>query len=107
ERVDHEGGIFGAEVAPVVTVREDEAAVVGVAGDPAPERALEGRMVDPLAVVPEAPLPIEDDRALPGGARRRPDTVQGGMVPRLHSRQSSVVSRQSGNSLDCRLPSDN
>jgi hypothetical protein len=63
-----EGGILDRDVDPVVPVRENKAAIVGVAAYPCVHRTGETWMLDLDPVVKKAPLSIQGNRTFP----RRP-----------------------------------
>ena len=56
--------VLDPEVAPIVAVVQDEAAVVRVSIDPGSERARHAGVPHALAVMPKAAIAIEHDRAL-------------------------------------------
>src|SRR5690606_2200685 len=63
-RLHEVGHVLHLEVRPVVAVVQDVAAVVGVPSNPARESPSHAGVLDARAVVPEAALRIEADRAL-------------------------------------------
>ena len=87
-------GVIHLEIGPVVLVREDVATIVGVAGDPAMQRGCEGGVLYPLSVVPEGSVGIEANGALARGARWRGETIEVGVVTRLHAHQLEAPRRK-------------
>ncbi len=71
---DEVGGVVDGEVRPVVPVGQDVPPVVGVPADPRVERRGEAGVLDPVPVVPEAPLASSRrvlSRDRPSGAGKR------------------------------------
>jgi hypothetical protein len=75
DRLYEPRGVLDLDVAPVVAVVQDGAAIDGVSPEPAVQRERERRALDELALVPEPTLAIEPNLALardaPGAARKK------------------------------------
>src|SRR6478735_435548 len=93
----HEKGhVFDAEVAPIIAIVQNEAAVVGVTVDPRRERARHARMLDQSSVVMKASPGIEHDRALARAAFGRRKAEEFRMIGGTHREPECSADQSAG-----------